>query len=166
MVNKKIQKNKRGFVLLFAVVLSSIILTIALGLAKISFQEIVFGTSARSTNEAFFAADTAVECALYYDIGISISAFGVPSAQGDTSCAGTFVDLNNGSDTPDPSPWNFVLFPLGSGQACAKVTVTKTTVDPVTTQVLARGYSSGGSNTVDCSASNPNRVERELEVNY
>jgi len=128
MICKNIHKNKKGFVLLFAVVLSSVILALALGLAKIALKEVAFETSAKNTNDAFFAADTAAECALFYDVAVAPSAFGIPTTQGDTNCAGTYVDLNNGSSTPDPvGPWTFVLRPLGgTGDACAKVTVTKT----------------------------------------
>ena len=51
MIIKKIKKN-RGFVILFAVTLSSILLAIALGVANIALKEIRFGTSAKDTNEA------------------------------------------------------------------------------------------------------------------
>ena len=34
---------------------------------NISLKEIKFGTSARDTNDAFFAADTGAECALFND---------------------------------------------------------------------------------------------------
>ena len=68
MFEKKTKKNKeRGFVILFAVTLSSIILSIALGVANIALKEASFSTSARSTNNAFLAADTGAECALFHD---------------------------------------------------------------------------------------------------
>jgi len=63
---KEIKKNK-GFVILFVVTLSSILLAIALGAANIALKEIKFGTSAKDTNNAFFAADTGAELALFND---------------------------------------------------------------------------------------------------
>jgi len=54
--SKKFQ-YKKGFVVLFAVMLSSIILAITIGIANISIREIKFSTGAKDTNNAFFAAD-------------------------------------------------------------------------------------------------------------
>ena len=161
---KKIQKNK-AFVLLFAVVISSIILAIALGVANISLKEINFGTSARDANDAFFAADTGAECALYYDRSDN-NAFKETTNEGEGSvplimtCAGSKISFIN-----KPPPWSFVISGLGStGQSCAKVTVSKDNTNiPVTTVITSKGYNIGDGN---CDSSNSNRVERELEVTY
>ena len=161
---KKIQKNK-AFVLLFAVVISSIILAIALGVANISLKEINFGTSARDANDAFFAADTGAECALYYDRSDN-NAFKETTNEGEGSvplimtCAGSKISFIN-----KPPPWSFVISGLGStGQSCAKVTVSKDNTSILTTTtIISKGYNVGDKN---CSSSNPNRVERELEVTY
>ena len=63
------QKNtkNRGFVILFAVTISSILLALAIGVANIALKEVKFNTSAKDTNNAFFAADTAIEYALFQD---------------------------------------------------------------------------------------------------
>src|SRR3989344_7795571 len=61
------QSSGSGFVILFAVMISSIILAIALGVSNIAFKEIKFSTSVKDTNDAFFAADTGLECALFND---------------------------------------------------------------------------------------------------
>lgn len=161
----KNKKKNSAFVMLFAVVVSGIILTIALGVTNIALRELSFDTGAKSTNDAFFAADAGVECALFYELAGEgeTSAFGQPSAGLNTNCAGTDVDLNNGSSTPTTGPWTFYLYPLGSGgNACAIVNVTKT-LNPNVTTIVAKGYNLGG-NTYNCSSTNPNRVERELVV--
>jgi len=165
-------KNNRGFVMLFAVVLSSIILAVTLGVANVTLKELNFTTSARATNDAFFAADTGAECALYYDIvGTSgptglVNPFGVPSTDVNTFCGGTAVDLNNGSGT-QASPWTFFLYPLGStGSACARVSLWRDTSTPVVTHIISRGYSDGGDTSSDCTSTNPNRVERQIELTY
>lgn len=155
-----------GFVMLFAVVLSSIILAVTLGLANISLKEINFTTSAKNTNDAFFAADTGAECALYYDLVGTSSAFGVPDVPPpDTFCAGNPVDLANGAGTP-ASPWVFYLHPLGTlGKACAVVSLSRDTATPPITTIVSKGYDAGG-DTPDCTSTNPNRVERQIELNY
>ena len=58
---------RSGFVILFAVTLASILLAIALGVTNIALKEIKFGTNARDTNDAFFAADTGIEKILFDD---------------------------------------------------------------------------------------------------
>jgi hypothetical protein len=133
---KKIKKN-RGFVLLFAVTLTAIFLSITLGVASVALKEINFSTSAKDTNDAFFAADSGIEQALYND------------------------KLGNYSGT---TTWNFIVSGLGSsGQSCANVTVDKT-ASPIVT-ITAKGYNIGSSGGL-CVSTNPNRVERELATTY
>jgi len=170
MKTKKIKKNKacpaklqqsRGFVILFAVVISSILLAIALGVSDIAFREVKFGTSAKDANDAFFAADTGVECALYYDrfdknVFIELeSEISIPMI-----CAGLPIALIGTS-----SPWSFNVVKLGSNsRSCAKVTVSKNYESfPTLTTVISKGYNTGNNY---CESPDSNRVERELEVIY
>src|SRR3990167_1349437 len=99
---QKIKKLKSGFVILFAVTLSALLLSIALGVANIAFKELRFGTSARDTNDAFFAADTGIECALLYDK--SDQAQNAFTGTAIMNCAGANIDVG-GSDPL----WNFVV---------------------------------------------------------
>lgn len=141
---KKIKKN-RGFVILFAVMLASILLSIALGVANIALKEIKFGTSAKDTNDAFFAADTGIESILFSDKGASSS----------------FVPASGTQQS-----WDTVLAGLGSaGASCAKVSITKDNTNPPSTKttIVAKGYNTGDSS---CNSTNPNRIERELLIIY
>jgi hypothetical protein len=162
---KNIRKNA-GFVLLYAVTLSAILLSIALGVSQIAFKENTFGTSARETNEAFFAADTGVECALFYDNGDATKNAFTGGAQfvGPMTCVGATITL------PLSSPkWTFSVFGLGStAQGCAEVTMDKTKInDPINpiTSVTAEGYSSGKNVGGDCTPG-AGAVARELNSNY
>lgn len=136
---KKLKKN-RGFVILYAVTLSAILLSIALGVANIALKEIKFSTSAKDTNEAFFAADTGIEQVLYND------------------------------KTPDTYPAGgdkvtVDIVGLGSaGQGCVIVTIDKIT-DPAKAVFTSKGYNNGGGGGANCQPS-VNAVERELEVTY
>ena len=71
MTNDKKLKNKKGFVILFAVTLSAILLSIALGVSNIAFNEAKFSTSVKNTNDAFFAADVGAEQALFWDYNLA-----------------------------------------------------------------------------------------------
>lgn len=169
MINNN-KKNKKGFALLFVVVLSSIILSVALGIADVSFKEVLFSTSTKASNEAFYAADTGVECALYWDLHSGISAFGknpnIPPYY-ITQCTNTIIDIYSTSPSPYGT-WTFYLPGLGrSGKSCAKVVVTKTQgVPPASdiTNILSSGYDIG--ENLDCSSTSTNRLERQIEVNY
>lgn len=167
MIKEKIQKNKdcsakqerrSGFVILFAVTLSAILLSIALGVANIALREIKFGTSAKDTNNAFFAADVGAECALFNDRTISDIFVSSPSSTTIT-CNDISINVNN----PSLSVWSFTVSKLGNDeQGCAKVTVDKTTP---TTQIISNGYNNGGSAPGSCVQAS-DTVERQLEVNY
>lgn len=161
MKKKNKEKNNTGFVLLFTVVLSSIIFAIAMSILRIAFTQSLINTSSRASNEAFYAADTGAECALYYDLRKGQSIFGDPNPEKGPSCAGIDLDLYQGNEI---GPWTFYLYSLGyDGRACAIVEVDKSKLDE--TKIVSRGYSTGG-NTTDCSSSSASRVERRLEVTY
>lgn len=173
-MNKFILKsNKKGFVVLFAVVLASIILSVSLGVANIAYKELIFTTSAKNSNDAFYAADTGAECALYYDQKSTVSAtgnvfaFGQATSDVATECGGKAVDLNSGSGT-QADPWTFYLFPIGpSGKACAKVSLWKDdSVIPTVTTIDARGYNVYDVVSPNCSFSGANRVERHIQLTY
>jgi len=148
--------SSKGFVILFVVVISSIILAVTLSIANIALKEIKFSTSAKDTNEAFFAADTGAECALFNNKSTSNS-FVQTGGSGIVTCLGGTFTLNGAY----PS-WNFVLSGLGNGeQGCAKVTVNKSAAP--TTVVTSKGYNIGD---VSCLSSSSNRVERELQLTF
>ena len=168
----KDNKNS-GFVLLFSIILSVVILALALGISNVAFRENTFATSAKETNNSFYAADIGVECALFYDLkpvqGSSgpVFPFGEPEANVTTTCSGNFIGLNNGDPvTPTSPPWEFIVLGLGDiGKACAKVSLDKEDIGTPSesTQIISRGYNEGDAL---CESTNPNRIERVLEVNY
>lgn len=170
MVLKNIQKNRvclaelqrsGGFVILFAVVLSSILLTITLGVANIALKEVKFSASVKDSNYAFFAADSGIECALFNDK--PPTAFPFPYVEPTPIACASTVPVY---DAPT-STYSFLVTSLGStGISCAKVTVLKdgTTNPPnILTTVIAKGYNFGDSS---CESVNPDRIEREIKVTY
>lgn len=152
---RKSQSSTTGFVILFVVIVSSIILAVTLAITNISLKEIKFSTSAKDTNDALFAADTGAECALINDKSTGDS-FVQTGSSGIVSCLGQTIPLSGAY----PS-WNFILSGLGSaGLGCAKVSVDKT-VSP--TAVISKGYNIGDAS---CNSSSTNRVERELQLTF
>ena len=145
MIKENIKQNK-GFVILFAVTLSSILLAIALGVASISAEEIKFGTSAKKTNEAFFAADTGIEYVLFNDKSGYLNYVLPAGGEGE---------------------WDIVISRMGSSEtSCAKVHIYKNNFNtsiPVITEIVSRGYDVGDA---ACESTNLDRVEREIAVSY
>jgi hypothetical protein len=153
--------SRSGFVILFAVTISAILLAIALGVANIAFKEVRFGTSARDSNDAFFAADTGAECALIND-KYSAHSFVSSGGSGTVSCLGGTISLSGAYPA-----WTFVVGGLGSsGNGCAKVSVTKDTTIPtaIRTTVVSTGYNIGDFSA--CASSSQNRTAREVKVTY
>lgn len=172
--------KKRGFALLFSVLVSGILLSIGLGIFSITYKELLLSFSDRESQVAFYAADTGTECALYWDIkhpDTAYSVFGLvlgeatssPAADDDDNehawCAEE--DIVDGwtttYDSGKPSVvTTFTLDNIGGNGSCAEVTVTKEK-DYVnaerTTRIDSRGF-----NTCDPNASR--RAERGLRVEY
>lgn len=137
------KNNNRGFVILFAVTISSILLAIALGVANVAVKEVKFSTSAKDTNEAFLAADTGIEYALFHDKAPS-----------------EYVPVANEAFT-----WDVVVASPGLN-SCAKVSITKDNTSPpnTTTLIVSKGYNVGDTGT--CDSANGDRIERELRISY
>jgi len=163
MILKKIKENK-GFVLLFTVTLAAIFLSIALGIGQIALKENNFSTSAVDTNNAFFAADTGIECALFYDdpTGVGSGTVFVDGKSPNLSC-------NNQNNIPATETgsgtliWNFIISGLGSAsKSCVAVTMDKKSKAPLTL-ITANGYNLTGST---CTTPPPNAVDRELTTTY
>ncbi len=64
---RTLKNKKSGYVLLLAVLISSIILAMSMGVFAISLKEIALATFARDSVRAFAAASRGLECAMYYD---------------------------------------------------------------------------------------------------
>ena len=92
MYNKTIKpnniKSNSGFAILFAVLLASFLITLGISIFSISLKEIMITTSVRDAQIAYYIADSARECALYWDV--KKGAF--PACR-DSTCA-TFFDAD------------------------------------------------------------------------
>jgi hypothetical protein len=71
--------SKRGFTLLIAALVASIVLTIASAIFSIAQKQVTLASLSQQSQYAFYAADTAAECALYWDIRYAYFAQTTPS---------------------------------------------------------------------------------------
>ncbi|MFZ2151798.1 MAG: pilus assembly PilX N-terminal domain-containing protein [Minisyncoccia bacterium] len=94
----KIIEGKKGFVLAFSLLISSIVLVLALGIFNILLKQIILTSSAKDSQIAFYAADAGAECALYWDTHTSRDPSGFPNQQFPYNYTGM---LGLSEDNPD-----------------------------------------------------------------
>lgn len=180
------RKLDGGYTLLFAVLVSSIVLGVALSILSISRRELLLSSNARESQYAFYAADSGLECASYNDlVGNVFSGSSNPTV----TCKGispVTVSSNslNANETVYTYTFNLPVDNLDTGvvsQMCASVSVVKditeiksldaatgnliTTGTKVSTVIDSDGYNVGwNSTTQDCSKANVRKVQRSLHL--
>ncbi|MDO8424022.1 MAG: pilus assembly PilX N-terminal domain-containing protein [bacterium] len=150
--------KNQGFTLFLTLIVTGTLLLISTAIVTLSVKQSSISISGRDSQNAFYAADTGMECALYWDVKnpSGVSAFS-------TSTASTIFcnkDANNpsnewavgGSYTSVINRINFLPDPY-----CAIVTVTKGVAGG--TEIESLGYN-------NCSSENARRVERAVRANY
>ncbi|KKT30110.1 hypothetical protein A3G55_02205 [Candidatus Giovannonibacteria bacterium RIFCSPLOWO2_12_FULL_44_25] len=142
---------KKGVTLLLAVFISTIAISLGLGIFAIIFGELKISGSAKESLIALYAADSGVECALYWDL--AEGAFSITSPPASVNCVG--------DDHPVvfDAPFSRFTFDvqLTESDSCAHVRVEKPS--EVTT-VTALGENTG------CGSASARTVQRGFEVKY
>lgn len=162
-------KEKRGFTLMLAALVASLLTALGLAMFAIAKKEVVLSSLGRDSQFAFYAADTGAECALHWDF--KHGAFSTSTVYSSTS---TPARCGNQALQDFPTPWgegvsdgisglggaytsSFWFEPEGY---CVYVTVVKQDVFPHTT-IESLGYST------PCSDPNhPRRLERAVRARF
>lgn len=175
--------------MLFAVLVSSVLLSIGIFILNISKKEVILSSIGRESVIAFYAADGGVECAHYWDA--HGDAFGLkangdkniddsPFFSGKIQCGGVSGGIAvsiTPATLPSTSPFDLVsIFSINTGTHCADVKITKvykivpgsagpppvadTYVLDDAVGVIPTTIDSRGYNT--CDSADPRRVERGL----
>lgn len=153
--------HQKGYAILFAVIVISIILTISLGLSNIAYKQLIVSSVARDSELAFYESDTATDCALYADFSLGTFSTATPQpihCGVDKTGADYVLDVSYSTDgttdtyqaTPHDSSWNTSINP------CFTMTVLKTAAKTV---VKGKGYNI-------CNKANARTVEREIDITY
>ncbi|MDB5245056.1 MAG: seg [Parcubacteria group bacterium] len=150
----------QGFALLITLIFVSVILALGVSLLDVAYKQVLLSSSARQSQFAFYNADSAMECTLYFDQKKGVFRWDFPGSQGDTSlnvvCSG--LDVTNYTATQGGGVRTTTYtVPCASGGISATITVLKQPSGA--TDIYSNGYS-----TCDSSASN--RIERGLKVHY
>ena len=153
------RSESKGFTLFIAMVVMGTLLLIAAGITSLAVKQSFISSTGRESQNAFYAADTGIECALYWDVQnpSGKSAFS-------TSTAST-ITCNNSANLPVGgggygNPTSVFSFTLTPDIYCASVSVTKVYIGPVLrTTIESKGYNT-------CDTTNPRRVERAVRATY
>lgn len=144
--------KQKGFTLFIAIVITATLLLVSTGIATIALKEAFLTSSARESQHAFYAADTGIECALFWDLRNTTGESAFERDEEDLiNCNGQVFSVGGASVstfslTLDPDPY------------CSIVTVTKSNSAPKTV-IQSLGYNT-------CDPGNPRRVERAVRVSY
>lgn len=175
--------HQSGFALLYAVLLTGIIFTIGLGLFSIITKQIVLSSIGANSQKAYYTANSAKECALYWGIhgvdpddnGVYESVFGYYVADEESSSGYTFIEPDNDIDITCDDNTSIPIeslggsnnggfkFSLGDSEGgvninnlCAKVILTVVNPDDGSSIIESTG------SNLPCSGSNNRRVERQI----
>ena len=147
--------KEKGFTLFIAIVITATLLLVSTGIISVAVKEAFLTTANRHSQEAFYAADSALECALYWDLknpGQGQSAFSLTQQNAITCNEQTFQsNIAGGVSTFT------ISFPPGPN--CAEVYITKRSVQVPKTIIEAYGYNT-------CNLNDPRRVQRAVGVRY
>lgn len=161
-------QKERGFALLVAIIFMSVMLSFGLALGALGYKQQVLASSATASQYAFYAADAALECALYADQQLNLfdytshSALNHPSLIACSGATATEQSYSYGAtmiikeqivldgDTPRPR--------------CADVTIYKPAPGTGMTYLFAQGYDT--SCTTVNSSGGARFVSRGISAHY
>lgn len=171
-LKNKSRKPEAGFTLLIAAIFMSVMLLFGITLASLGYKQQVLASLAIESQYAFYAANSALECAHWADLQLHlfptdawlITPLIPPSAQ-KFSCDGLLADSI--SDTPGAVEWDILeRFKLDNDKHCADVLIRKfppTETDGEKTKIFSQGYN------VPCAevdSGGARRVSRGLNHSY
>jgi len=104
----KIMKKNNGYTLLFAMIVASIVLALGVSLLTISRKEFILSSSATQSSDAFYAADSGLNCAEYWNGPNGGNAFNPLSPASSVQCsnvtASSTVSVCHTGQVPCPDP--------------------------------------------------------------
>lgn len=149
------RNNQQGFTILFSALVASLVLTLGISIFSVAQKQVILSSLGRSSQYAFYAADTGAECALYWDVRYEYFSSSTPAI--DPACNGAPLTIT-GAPGALPYTMSFEFEPNGY---CVQVTVEKKATDPRTV-IHADGFSTPCS---DISLSG-RALQRSVELSY
>ncbi len=168
----RLPASRRGFALLMAVIFMSVMLTFGLKLGSLGYKQQILASAVTESQYAFYAADTALECALYADQQLNFFAVAdyVEGQDPKTmSCGGSdTITVTQSLSSDGLILTSRATIPLDSDTRCADITVYKPPPSSGTTYIFSQGYdvSCERAHPVDMGAPEDRFVSRGIEIHY
>jgi hypothetical protein len=139
------KRSEGGFALLVAVIFMSVMLALGLALGSLGYKQEVLASSAVESQYAFYASDTALECALYADQQQNLFAYTNYNQGGNPSinCDGASFPISTVSY--NTAVWvTSSRLSLDNNKHCADITIYKYSQPQspgnITTYMYSQGY--------------------------
>lgn len=162
---KKNFLTTKGFVILFASIIATIILIMSFAIYTVSVKSSALSIGAGEALDAFYAADAGIECGLLVlDLSTGAGMGPIGSMPVNIDCGG-LPGVGNISFASGPYPFYYTghLDPTVNPSACYAGTIDEdTSTSPPTYTIYAQGYNFCGSGTP--LYGHPKFVERVLQV--
>ena len=164
---KKYKKNKGGYAMLFTVVVVSAISVITAGLTNIAYKQLTLSSLAKDSQTATIWADTANECALFFEQVAIKHLLGQNPLTNKWTCGGINFKINwgemDGLNSYESGNYNYELSALDDQpkQPCFEFSVESVQDE---NQVKNVTIESSGFNI--CDKQNIRAVERSYRINY
>jgi len=146
----------RGFALLISIILTSVVLAVGIALLDIAYKQVLLASSSKNSQYAFYNADSALECALYWDQKFNAFNYSSPMSSASIICDTRRVQSYASNSSGGTRVTTFTL-PCASGGTSATITVYKKSSG--STDIYSNGYNS-------CNTSLNTRIERGLKAHY
>ncbi|MEA2715548.1 MAG: hypothetical protein QOG91_576 [Candidatus Parcubacteria bacterium] len=174
----------KGYALLFAVIVSAVVLSVAAFIVSVSRKQFILASTARDSLVAIYAADSGIQCAVeaYYKGTLATTSSSVTIPCNGADVVSAFNPVNFGDITGlgigSSIYRDFYQTPaikIGlPNHVCAAVTVTDGYYDDVKngkpvhmTVIESRGYNIGGTASGEsCPDNNPREIERAIRLVY
>ena len=152
-----ITSKTRGFALLTAVIIMSLMLTFGLSIGSLAYKQLILSSGAVASQYAFYAADSVLECGLYADqqqgtfTYPDVNPGAAPvnfTCEGNAPLVGQTEVLWSG---PPDSKWRLKYrFSIDSGKHCGDLIVYKPAAGTGPTTIYAQGYDTSCTTVNNC----------------
>ncbi len=164
------RESDKGFTLLLAALIASIVLSLGGAIFSIAQKELALSSVGRNSQFAFYAADTAAECALYWDVRAAYFATSSDSAPYPHSppltCAQTTPPVTLAASSPTAATSTFTLSALSTNCAIVLVAKSKYTDNNGIVHITNVIHADGFSTSCGTYLTDPQALERSVELHY
>jgi len=154
--------------LLLAALVASIVLELGTAIFEIAQKQVTLSSIGRNSQFAFYAADTAAECALYWDFRFGYFATTTPSGVNPT-CDRQPLNVTGRSSTYPYTITSQQIDLFGDASPpsdyCAQVSVSKS-LDPTTQAIQTTIHADGYSTSCATIGTSPDTLQRSVELHY